>query len=757
MKRIFPFTLKMDSLFIRLFISFLMIIVLLVSFNFFSFSFFRDNIRDEIIRYNNANLKNTTSGFEKHFLLVNHLVLRLYLSEHIQPLVSNPDINYGLTLQARREIQTVVSSELLFVENVVLYFKDSSFILEKGGSTRAETMFTKFYRSDDYPYRFWKNEFAKEYQFKVYPAATFSEISFHDVVVSRKVLFPVISRSRLYPDVYFTTFLDVNKIIHAYHHSINENFLILDDQGNPLYPLDHAIEPALAQLHAEQGYLKEGNNYYFYEKGTTTGFTYVNRIPIENISSQITRLNVTLVSLLIAAVAISVIASLLFSIRINNPVKHIMHSMQVKSHAGLRSPIKEFNVIAAQLTHIHQDLTNKNSVLRYYAYTNKLKNIHSPFEEFNEFKELFDGDKPFFMLLFHLQFKKAFHEKMDAETDRAAYFIREYISQIIDKSYADANTFQIENDQILTLVFGEDNRALLADVTGYLKKVFDRDHDVCNVTIAASSLYTNAADYTKAYEQVIRRMKQRRLVDETQIVLEDADYTGGVALTRSMEQQLETYLQAGNEEAVIPWVHKAFAPLAKKQAPAADYYDYSEQVYKQVVRVLASCNILHVAFTEEYLTEQLANCYDVHQLQQFLEQVLVTAARLIQGKKEERDHIVSAVNRYIEEHYTEDISLDAVADTLRITSGYLSSYYKEKTGINFMDALNQVRINRAKEALLHSNVRVQDIAEQVGYQNLNSFYRMFKKHAGLPPNKFRQWMGGEGEGEGEGGGRPEGS
>jgi two-component system response regulator YesN len=110
----------------------------------------------------------------------------------------------------------------------------------------------------------------------------------------------------------------------------------------------------------------------------------------------------------------------------------------------------------------------------------------------------------------------------------------------------------------------------------------------------------------------------------------------------------------------------------------------------------------------------------------------------IRKKKEEQDHIITFVFDYIENHYMDDLSLDMVAEKLKITGGYLSSYFKDKTGMNFSDYLNKLRIEKAKQFLQKPNLRVQDVAEHVGYNNVVSFIRMFKRITGQTPGEYRR-------------------
>jgi YesN/AraC family two-component response regulator len=129
---------------------------------------------------------------------------------------------------------------------------------------------------------------------------------------------------------------------------------------------------------------------------------------------------------------------------------------------------------------------------------------------------------------------------------------------------------------------------------------------------------------------------------------------------------------------------------------------------------------------------------DVEQYIRFFEHFLTDVVQDINQKREDRDWIVDFLQDYVQHHYSEDLSLDLVADKLNLSSGYVSKYYKEKTGVNFSDFLNEFRIQKAKELLQQSDYRIQDIAGQVGYFNVNSFIRMFRKVTGMPPGEYRR-------------------
>ena len=102
-----------------------------------------------------------------------------------------------------------------------------------------------------------------------------------------------------------------------------------------------------------------------------------------------------------------------------------------------------------------------------------------------------------------------------------------------------------------------------------------------------------------------------------------------------------------------------------------------------------------------------------------------------------KEYVTEYIKEYVEQHYSEDIYLDLFADKLGLTKEYISIYFKNKTGVNLSDYINDVRIQKAIKLLKNPSLKVQDIGSRVGLVNVNTFIRVFKKYTGKTPNEYR--------------------
>jgi AraC-like DNA-binding protein/ligand-binding sensor protein len=99
--------------------------------------------------------------------------------------------------------------------------------------------------------------------------------------------------------------------------------------------------------------------------------------------------------------------------------------------------------------------------------------------------------------------------------------------------------------------------------------------------------------------------------------------------------------------------------------------------------------------------------------------------------------VIAKAKQFIQEHQTEDLSLGQVAKAVNTSTFYFCKMFKKYTGLNFTNYVSRVRIEKAKNLLLNPNLRVSEIAYEVGFQSLTHFNRVFKKILGQSPTEYR--------------------
>lgn len=93
--------------------------------------------------------------------------------------------------------------------------------------------------------------------------------------------------------------------------------------------------------------------------------------------------------------------------------------------------------------------------------------------------------------------------------------------------------------------------------------------------------------------------------------------------------------------------------------------------------------------------------------------------------------------QYLNEHYTEDLLYEEVAEEIGISYSYLRKIVKDITGKSLNDYINKIRIEKVKVLLITTDMTIEQIAKEVGYHNVQSITRYFKKFEGITPKEFR--------------------
>lgn len=100
--------------------------------------------------------------------------------------------------------------------------------------------------------------------------------------------------------------------------------------------------------------------------------------------------------------------------------------------------------------------------------------------------------------------------------------------------------------------------------------------------------------------------------------------------------------------------------------------------------------------------------------------------------------LAQRVIRYLETHYAEDVSLDALATALGYNKTYLCGVFKKDTDLTILDCLNTIRIRRAAELIVYSDHSLTQVSELCGFSSVSHFNRVFLKYVGATPGQCRR-------------------
>lgn len=113
-------------------------------------------------------------------------------------------------------------------------------------------------------------------------------------------------------------------------------------------------------------------------------------------------------------------------------------------------------------------------------------------------------------------------------------------------------------------------------------------------------------------------------------------------------------------------------------------------------------------------------------------------AEIAREKSETEMRPIRLAKKYMQENYQKPITLEDAASVAGFNPTYFSTVFKKVTGENFLEYLCGLRMKEARELLCDGHLRIEDIAEKVGYADTKYFVKLFKKSTGLTPQEYRK-------------------
>jgi AraC-like DNA-binding protein len=208
----------------------------------------------------------------------------------------------------------------------------------------------------------------------------------------------------------------------------------------------------------------------------------------------------------------------------------------------------------------------------------------------------------------------------------------------------------------------------------------------------------------------------------------------------ALEKELLQALRMGQSEQAMQLVEAFVSELVVHSGKEKLLKEGVMQVLGSVMHTLLETGYPpHQLYEGENPFEQLSQIREPEQIVRYLQQkiILPYVQKLSEDQAARAKPLVEQVTAMLKDHFPEGISLEACAHQLNTTPYTLSRLFKQVTGMNFIDYVTELRIDKAKELLSHSDMKVNEIAEQVGLQP-SYFIRLFKRFEQITPGQYRE-------------------
>jgi two-component system response regulator YesN len=258
--------------------------------------------------------------------------------------------------------------------------------------------------------------------------------------------------------------------------------------------------------------------------------------------------------------------------------------------------------------------------------------------------------------------------------------------------------------------------------------------------IGISYAKTQLIQLDKAYEETAAALNARSIMLSSTINFFQGDQAPSNDLVWEHMDELLFFLESGNVSKVKEFTIKLFDHFqGLPTAALSEIKNTCEHI------ILELRNILYHNFesignpsTSTSFSTMLNTCFEVNSLKAYMLQVLPGIAEMLNAHSEYKsDNIIDNIKTYIHKNTNKALNLEKISSLFFINPSYCSYLFKEKTGINFIDYVNDVRVEKAKELLKTTDLKVYKIARNLGFENTKYFFRLFKKLTDHTPEEYR--------------------
>ncbi|WP_202077713.1 AraC family transcriptional regulator [Caldalkalibacillus salinus] len=548
-----------------------------------------------------------------------------------------------------------------------------------------------------------------------------------------------------------------------------ENQVLISSNTDHSYQLEHALRKRINDLqendHAFQ-FDWHGHTYsvsFGKMERLNSEWTYVSAAPMSSITSPVVFISKLIVFVSMTGLGLAVILTWFVSRKIYHPVGQLLKHLTVdKSEADTAKHTDEFKLIEEKW----QELSYKSELLqnRITAHLPQLSNgfllqliqgylYHYTEEDLRARMESYGWDtkdKQFIVINAQLTgcYQSIGNDISDANNDESlvTFVAANMIEEIAEDFFQQSHVINFHDLSVGIILVYASNVSIQHDLDQFVKaitKAVNQNID-SPLTVILSSPTTQVKKIAHLFEEVAQAKGYRNFDNENQVInLQDVGAyhsTQHIYYPFAIEKEVIQAVRMGHIEEVEGLIRAFIRELTEKGVTELNIQPGVFQLFGSLQHEILHTGIHpYQLFNGRNMLEELSLIREPERIiQWFNEEVIEPYIQEINNRTNiQSKQLVEKVITMIKTQYMEDISLEYCADEVGTYPYTLSKAFKQVTGVNFIDYLTQLRIDKAKDMLINTDLKISDISAKVGYRH-SYFNRIFKKQTGVPPSQFRK-------------------
>lgn len=553
--------------------------------------------------------------------------------------------------------------------------------------------------------------------------------------------------------------------------SVDDGYLLLNDDRQVLLstgaslPFDDLSGYVQEIAGEKEGYhpltLDSTRRSFFHETSKKTGLTYIYHMETDQLSSVLNMLLPIFLSTLGLFVLISILVTFFVTRHLYKPLEHLLGVVLTDQMSGVNLLTgSEYHLIGSrfmdlieQRDHMRGILNNAQTLGKETFYHSALAGREHSESEWAFFKDNLDLDQlnQNRYVVFMLQINQPPASDRYLEDQSRLIHLKQLVQQYCQPQESYVYSSFDHSTLVALLVFKPDSpqpaqeQSAASDIVHRIK---DATHGSFSITAGVSALHTGTEEIRLAYEEAQEALRYKLYSrsnaaenEDTASEVEDAGELPDEAHAEIIHRIVNA-IRSGDEAQMRNHLNTLYQAIL--ESSPADSRHYAMYVLEKLLDSIAQMAITTGLNAQTVIGPEHKLYSDFGQLQSFEEHTLYVdevCSRVIDEVCKEMARkvhkYVQTAKNYVDDHYEKSgITLKSTAEYVGVNSAYLSKLFKNECGESYIDYLNNYRIEKAKELLSNTHASVKEIGYMVGFSNVQTFIRTFKKKEGVTPGRY---------------------
>lgn len=495
-----------------------------------------------------------------------------------------------------------------------------------------------------------------------------------------------------------------------------------------------------------------------YIKSKANDWNYISITPTGYISEKANGIRNVTVWVVLISMIMSIILAYFLVKRLYRPINDILNYISImnnkridKQTEGSKDELKFINRIISYVYNENESLResfNKSQPILREKFLNDIANGGVTQERYREIGSDIGIDMPFplfQLIVFEIDEYVSENLKKYRKPSDFVPKMYEIAGEALNEN---ARCYSIQKDENILVSIINSNESFYESegINEYLNKVrdyFKFKHDL-TFTIGVGRRYSRMEECPMSFIEALHALKYKIVKGQNTVIYIDevTNISGNIfEYTIEKEKQLVTILKSGDIMATNQILIQIFSDNLDKRPMTPEMINnlFTALVGTAIRSICEMQTTIKKIFGEELDIYQEMNAKRVIEEKKSYIHYIFKSIVMYAGNRKlsQNTKVYEKISAFVSENYYKELSLEKVSEIVNLSPSYLSFIFKEISGKNFVDFINEFRVEKAKELLTSTSMTVAEVAEAVGYTNANSFSKTFKKYVGVSPGQFR--------------------